>query len=70
MRKHPRHMQSPVWSNQSKQLQAQVAALQGNLLHIQERVDSTEQFPLPSLGKKLQAFREDVVRGRGFFLIR
>ena len=44
--------------------------LQGNLLYIQEKVDSVDQFPLPSLGKKLQAFREEVVHGRGFFLIR
>lgn len=40
------------------------------MLHIQEKVSSTEQFPLPTLGKKLQAFRDEVVSGRGFFLIR
>lgn len=44
--------------------------VQGNLLHLQETVKSTDQFPLPALGPKLQAFRDEVVAGRGFQLLR
>ena len=44
--------------------------VQGNLLHLQETVKSTKQFPLPNLGPKLRAWRDEVVSGRGFQLIR
>lgn len=44
--------------------------LQGNLVHIQERVGSREAFPLPTLGPKLEACREEVRIGRGFQLLR
>lgn len=44
--------------------------LQGNLLHIQEKVSTKEQFPLPTLGPKLEAMREEVISGRGFYIIR
>jgi hypothetical protein len=43
---------------------------QGNLVHIQEKVPTREQFPLPTLGPKLEAFREEVRIGRGFQLLR
>lgn len=44
--------------------------MQGNLVHIQERVPSREEFPLPTLGPKLEALREEVRIGRGFQLLR
>ena len=31
---------------------------------------SREEFPLPSLGPKLESFRDEVVLGRGFYLIK
>lgn len=44
--------------------------VQGNLVHIQEKVPSREEFPLPTLGPKLEALREEVRIGRGFQLLR
>ena len=29
-----------------------------------------QEFPLPSLGPKLESFRDEVVLGRGFYLIK
>jgi hypothetical protein len=47
-----------------------LCSAQGNLVHIQEKVGSREHFPLPSLGPKLEACREEVRIGRGFQLLR
>lgn len=45
--------------------------MQGNLVKdIQEKVPTREAFPLPTLGPKLEAFREEVRIGRGFQLLR
>lgn len=44
--------------------------VQENLVHIQEKVPSREEFPLPTLGPKLEALREEVRIGRGFQLLR
>ncbi|CAF3671955.1 unnamed protein product [Rotaria socialis] len=43
-----------------------------SLLNLQQNVASvtTEQFPLPTLGSKLLAFREELINGRGFFILR
>ena len=47
-----------------------VSALQGNLVHIQEAVPGRKDFPLPTLGPKLEQLREEVRIGRGFQLLR
>ncbi|KAK9919027.1 hypothetical protein WJX75_008803 [Coccomyxa subellipsoidea] len=44
--------------------------IEGNLVHIQERVPSRDEFPLPTLGPKLEVLREEVRIGRGFQLLR
>lgn len=43
---------------------------QGNLLLIQDKVPTTEEFPLPTLGPVLVRLREEVRIGRGFALLR
>ena len=46
------------------------SAMQGNTLHVQEKLYKKEHFPLPNLGRKLESIRNEVVWGRGFFLLR
>eukprot|EP00884_Botryococcus_braunii_P013847 jgi/Botrbrau1/22463/Bobra.0091s0065.1 len=43
---------------------------QGNLLLIQDKVPTQKEFPLPTLGPKLEAIIEEVRAGRGFALLR
>lgn len=44
--------------------------MQGNAYNVQEVVLSKADFPLPTLGPKLEAIRENVRIGRGFQLIK
>ncbi|CAK0785174.1 hypothetical protein CVIRNUC_008380 [Coccomyxa viridis] len=44
--------------------------IEGNLVHIQEAVPGRKDFPLPTLGPKLEQLREEVRIGRGFQLLR
>ena len=44
--------------------------LQGNAYYVHEAVLGKADFPLPTLGPKLEAIRENVRIGRGFQLIR
>eukprot|EP00884_Botryococcus_braunii_P012117 jgi/Botrbrau1/20906/Bobra.0135s0037.1 len=43
---------------------------EGNLLLIQNKVPTKEEFPLPTLGPVLERIREEVRVGRGFALLR
>ncbi|KAK9840646.1 hypothetical protein WJX81_006750 [Elliptochloris bilobata] len=43
---------------------------EGNHLHIQEVIPTSEQFALPTLGPKLQAAMTEVLSGRGFYILR
>ena len=43
---------------------------QDNHLHIQEVCPTREQFPLPTLGPKLEAAMVEVQTGRGFYFLR
>lgn len=43
---------------------------QGNDFHVHEVIKSQADFPLPTLGPKLEAIRENVRIGRGFQLIK
>ena len=45
-------------------------ATQGNHLHIQEVCPTRAQFPLPTLGPKLEAAMAEVQTGRGFYILR
>ena len=40
------------------------------MVHIQEAVPGRKDFPLPTLGPKLEQLREEVRIGRGFQLLR
>ncbi|KAK9862133.1 hypothetical protein WJX84_005815 [Apatococcus fuscideae] len=44
--------------------------VEGNLVQLRETVASRSDFPLPTLGQKLQAICREVTFGRGFQLIR
>lgn len=44
--------------------------MQGNLLKLHEKLIGEADFPLPKLGPKLKAMRENLRSGRGFQLIR
>ena len=44
--------------------------MQGNLLLLHEKLMTEADFPLPRLGPKLKAMRENLRSGRGFQLIR
>lgn len=44
--------------------------MQGNLVQLRQSVASKADFPLPTLGPKLQAICHEVSFGRGFQLIR
>ena len=43
---------------------------QGNYLHIQDVVPSRAEFPLPTLGARLDAMLDEVIAGRGFAILR